>query len=470
MKRILSLLVIIFLALPTAVLAGTTQCAKYHVRMEGTCTPIAGYTYTEIVDMRKVGQSSGYNGKWQIDKFTQISTCPHPISPPIESVNRVDFGDGQWMICSAHTVGNMVTNICSGGQLYLDVLNNRVGSKKTGNWPGSITGKQMQIKFDPSNPNEPIITGEIRQPEKKKLTLSIVAPQDDKFAFNSNSPGVLEMEFTASVTPPEYENDIQWTVPEIQGSTLTVEPSSATGSHIKVTYKGLPQNNNEFGPKSVQAVVNVGGCTTQETKRIKVFYTRDAKNNPEGQVPNWLYYWKQTPAAKPRGQTVNIEYGGNTFGQCSHPKCPAQYTQGYAHCTIHVCDLKSKLGSDFHNRFPLLSISPPYHNGWATSKYIDTFATLVIHEFTHWQAYHNWRYGRTLPQINAADTDQDGVPDAAESQYLFDPEKFQTHFANHPELKDIGGDEEWLAYSSMSEIKFGTLDKYDWGKPGKNWP
>jgi hypothetical protein len=472
MKQTLFFSLLLLLVFPGAVLAGTTQCSKYHVRLEGTNTafPVAGHSYTEILEMHKVGQSSGYDGKWQIDRFTQINTYPHVIRPPVTWFDIVEFGDGQWAFCAAHTSGNVITNVCFGGEWYLDVLNNRVGSKKYGNWVGAIAGKQMKIKFDANNPLEPVITGEIRQPEKKKLTLNIVAPTEDKFEFNGNNPGYLEIEFKARVTPSEYERDVQWYIPKIAGSEYVVEPSDARGPHIKVTYKGLPADNSQFGPKSVQAMVNVGGCTTQETKQVKVFYLRDAKNNPEGQDPNWLYYWKQTPAAKPRGQTVNIEYGGTTFGACSHPKCAAQYTPNYAHCTIHVCDLKTKLGSNFKNRFPLLSIASPYHNGWATSKHIDTFATLVIHEFTHWQAYHNWKHGKTETQLHAEDSDKDGVPTSAEPSYDFDPDMFQTHFANHPDLKHIGGDEEWLAYSSMSEIELGSLDKYDWGKPGKNWP
>jgi hypothetical protein len=470
MKKAFFLLLVFFVMYPAAVMAGTTQCAKYHLRMEGTSSPLAGYTYTEIVEMHKVGQSSGYNGKWQIDRFTQINTYPHLIRPPVYTFNIVQFGDGQWMYSEAHSSGNVLTVVSFGGELYLDVLNNRIGSRKYGNWSGSITGKTAKFKFDPNNGNEPVITGEIRTPEKKKLTLSIVSPANDKFAFNWDNPGVMEMEFQAKVTPTEYEQDIQWTFPEIQGSTRTMDPPSGRGPHVRVTYKGLPEDNNEFGPKTVQAVVNVGGCQTEETRKVKVFYIRDAKNNPGGQDPNWLYYWKQTPAAKPRGQFVNIEYGGNTFGSCADPNVPAQYTPNYAHCTIHICDLRGKLGVDFATKFPLLSLNSPYHLGWSTSKHIDTFAVAVIHEFTHWQAWHNWRHGKTLAEMNAADTDQDGVPNSVEPSYDFDPDVFQTHFGNDPVLKNIGGDEEWLAYMSMSEITFGTLDKYDWGRPGKNWP
>ena len=469
MKKAFLLVLVIIVMYPLLVLAGTTQCSKYHLRMEGTSVPLEGYTYTEIVEMHKVGQAAGYDGKWQVDNLTQINTYPHQINPPVFVVNTVDFRDGQWMFCQTSSAGNVLTNVCFGGEYYLDVLNNRIGSRKHGNWPGKINGKQAKFQFDPNNRNEPVLTGEIRTPEKKKLTLSIVSPANDKFAFNWDNPGVMEMIFQAKVTPTQYEQDIQWTFPEIQGSTRTMDPPSGRGPHVKVTYKGLPEDNNEFGPKTVQAVVNVGGCQTEETRKVKLFYIRDAKNNPGGQVPNWLYYWKQTPAGKPRGQLVNIEWGGTTFGACANPNTLAQYTPNYAHATIHVCNL-NKLGVNFENTFPVLSLSSPYHIGWATSKHIDTFATAIIHEYVHWLAYHDWKHGKTNDQLHAEDSDEDGVPDSAEPGFGFDEEKFQTHFANHPQLKGIKGDEEWLAYMSMSEIKIGTLDQYDWGYPGKNWP
>jgi hypothetical protein len=469
MKRMLSLLIVMLFAFPAGVMAGKTQCAKYHVRLEGISN-LGSNSLQEIIEMHKVGQASGYNGKWQIDRITHINTHSHVIEPPIfEFPQKVNFGDGQYMNCRAFSNGNVITNICEGGNAYLDVVNNRVGKKNLGLWAGKITGKQMQYKIDPNNWNEPMLTGEIRKPGNTKLTLDIVFPVNQQFSFGDGSPGVLELDFEAKVTPAQYEQDVQWIVPEIKGSTLTVDPPNAKGSHIKVTYTGLPTDNNEFGAKTVEARVSLGGCQTQDLKFIKVFYLRDAMNNPEGKYPNWFYYYKQTPAAKPRGQLVNIEYGSNTFGLCTDPNVPAQYTPGYAHCTIHVCDL-TKLGPEFRLRYPKLILSQPYFNGWAESTYIDTFAVAIIHEYTHWLVYHNYRHGKPPAQIAAEDTDKDGLPDKVEPGYNLDPGKYLTHLLGHPTLGTIEGDEEWLAYSSMSEIKIGTLDKYDWGRPGKNWP
>jgi hypothetical protein len=42
--------------------------------------------------------------------------------------------------------------------------------------------------------------------------------------------------------------------------------------------------------------------------------------------------------------------------------------------------------------------------------------------------------------------------------------------STHPELHNIKGDEEWLAYMSMSEIPMGKYNIYDWARPGNQWP
>ena len=465
MKKILWLLFALAVWFPAPADAGSAQCARYQVRLEGTSSIMSGSTYTEILEMHKKGEASGYDGQWQVDRFTQITAYPWQINPPLATVNRVDFGHGNWMTCSAHCAGNVLTNVCSGGQFYLDVNSSRIGLNITGVWIGRIEGDTATIQFVAGSPT---IVGRIHQPEKRNLNLDII-PQDDRFVFDASIPGVLEMEFEARVNLSQYEDQVQWIIPEIEGSTCVLEPASAQGGKIKVTYKGLPEDNGQFGLKTIQAVVNAEGCRAEDSRQVKVFYSRDAKNNPDGRYPNWFYYWKQTPAARPRGQMVNIEYGGSTYDQCADPTCPAQFTPGAGHATIHVCDL-GRLGQDFQNRYPVLSLQPPYHLGWETSRHIDTFARAVIHEFVHWQCYHNFRYGRTLEQMKAADSDRDGLPDTAEPQFHFDPSVFQTHMAAHPELKKIGGDEEWLAYTSMSEIPMGIYNRYDWGKPGSQWP
>lgn len=85
------------------------------------------------------------------------------------------------------------------------------------------------------------------------------------------------------------------------------------------------------------------------------FYPRDAKNNPEGKYRNWFYYWKQTPAAKPLGQNVNIEFGGTDFDLCKGGHVVAIFKPDYLFKTIHVCDLTEKVGGDFKITIPLVN-------------------------------------------------------------------------------------------------------------------
>jgi hypothetical protein len=104
-----------------------------------------------------------------------------------------------------------------------------------------------------------------------------------------------------------------------------------------------------------------------------------------------------------------------------------------------------------------------------TVQNIDTFAAAVIHEYQHFLTDHNWYSKMTQQELSKVDKDQDGLPDDLEPGLNFDPTKFQTYFADHPALKNVGGDEEWMAYEAMRGYKTGTLDKYDWAHPGNQW-
>jgi len=125
--------------------------------------------------------------------------------------------------------------------------------------------------------------------------------------------------------------------------------------------------------------------------------------------------------------------------------------------TITVCDLNSICSADnnsvfgpFSFRFPLISrdLTNPdpaligKFNGWRTDKYIDLFASGLIHENKHRQIDYSWRSGYSLTQLSAMDGDWDGIQ----------------------------CDEEWLAYEQMGSYTPGTFDHLDWAYPGKNWP
>jgi hypothetical protein len=454
---------------PSGALAKTARCAQYQLVLEGDKKPIPGYDYKEIVEMHKAETSPGYDGRWQVDRIVQIIQCPTGGAALAYGPEVLDMGGGLWMMTKGQVIGNFIVVESWSGNFYLDVHKNKIGDRKSNTWQGSFLGRAATYRADPNNPLSPQLKGEVRTPPQTKLSVELTSPAVDRFAFDDSDEGVLEMEFTAKASPAEYEKDVEWDIPEIEGSTRTIEPASGKGSRLKIRFEGLPEQNSQFGPKTVTARLNVAGCVAEDSKTVRVFFARDAQNNPDGEFPNWFYYWKQTPAAKPRGQAINIEYGGTTVDKCRESNVPALFLPGQSHATIHVCSLK-KLGPDFPIKFPILTLTPPYFKGWVTSKHIDSFAAAIIHEHEHFQVEFQYRYGKSDAVIAAEDKDQDGLPDHAERGYNMDSKKYQTFMADDPEMKKIDGDEEWLAYKAMSEIRIGQFDQYDWAKPGKQWP
>lgn len=312
----------------------------------------------------------------------------------------------------------------------------------------------------------------------KKVKIQIVKPADkSKYIFTGDEPtGRLILELEAKTSPAGYENSIEWEIPELEGSQRIIQsafhPSTPKGARVEVLYKGLPLYVDSFGRKKFVAKVNVDGCVVEDAKEIMLFYPRDAKNNPEGKYPNWFYYWKQTPAAKPFGQNVNLEFGGTEFDLCKGEHVMAIYKPDYLYKSVHICNLTEKVGGNFEITIPLVSrrdSSTLSQKKLVSYTHIDTFAVLVMHEFTHFNHYHTWWFGKPVDYRGRMDKDGDGIPDHLEEGMGFNPNKFQTYWGEDEEFKNINGDEEFLAYESTYDYPAGKYDEYDWGKPGKNW-
>ncbi len=431
------------------------------------------YTYSEELTLKRVTYGRGYNGKWAVVRYVQKSVYPwilRGFPPPVEKVVPIK-GFGTFK-CRARAGSNILTNVCTGKNIYLDVYNNRVGHRASGRWTGHIKGNMMVFRFDPNNRLSPELRGRIGKGGKINYTLKIVPwNKTGRDLFNTERPGKLELRFRAEVNPPDYADAVVWHVPPIGDSKITVEPANRRGRNIKIIYTGLPSRNSAFGLKKIKAVLDIENCHAEDTSKIKIFYHRDVKNNPEGKYPNWFYYWKQTPCANPYGQNPTIEYGGSQFSYCNKRGVLALFSPGYAYKTIHVCDL-TKTGPKMRDRFPLISHKEDGtgadFDGWRITHYIDTFAVVVLHEFKHWQMYHAWKRGKSNAQLASEDRDRDGIPDRVEPGLGFNPLETQTYYALG-ELKGIGYDEEWLAYEEMRKHRVGSCNRYDWSYPGSQW-
>lgn len=320
--------------------------------------------------------------------------------------------------------------------------------------------------------------------DMRSVELIIVSPEDksrhvfsDEYLLSEHS-NKLTLELEARTVPERYADSVEWTVPEIEGSHRTIIPASTSstpkGRKLTVVYKGLPEDNNEFGKKTVRATLKLEhSCKIEKTREIQFFYPRDEKNNPGGKHPNWFYYWKQTPAARPFGQNVAIKYHceGIPIDKC---KClqsgvVGQYNPYHSdYKTINVCNLKANTADPdtFLIKLPAVKRSVPSTlsgRNFFSYTYIDTFAVVIMHEFTHFNNFHTfWPAGWK----ESEDHDKDDIPDRLESGMQFDPEVKQTYWPDF----DLNDDEEFLTLEATYDYQVGTYDKYDWAKPGKNWP
>jgi hypothetical protein len=301
------------------------------------------------------------------------------------------------------------------------------------------------------------------------VKLRIVSPdiKEFKYSYNDAKVGVLTMALVADVTPAKYLNNVVWQLPEMAGTIREVTPKNLKGPTVKVKYTLLPKKNSEFGPKVVTARVKTKTCSVKAKQVVKFYYFRDDQNNPDGNVPNWFYYWKQTPAGRPQGHQADIRYGKTDFLECSKPGVTGVYNSVVLPNSITICDL-TKFGPRMKLTYPKVERTVPAtlktkHK--ATTEGIDTFAVAVLHEFQHLKDYHAMK-----KDLDKPDGDGDGIPDFLEKSMGFDKTQFQTFFGNDPEFKKIGGDEEFMAYEAMFGYTPGIYDAYDWGLPGRNWP
>jgi hypothetical protein len=319
--------------------------------------------------------------------------------------------------------------------------------------------------------------------DMKSVKLIIVSPEDksrhvfsDEYLLSDHS-NKLTLELEARTIPERYADTVEWTVPEIEGSSRTITPASTSsipkGRKLNVVYKGLPEDNREFGRKTVKATLKVDSCKIEETREVQFFYPRDEKNNPEGKYPNWFYYWRQTPAARPFGQNVRIAYQCEGIPgkecKCLQRGVIGQYNPYYSgYKTINVCNLKTNTWDPdtFYVELPAVKRSIPSTlsgRNFFSYTYIDTFAVDVMHEYTHFNNFHTfWPQGWK----ESEDGDKDDIPDRLEKEMKFRPDMKQTYWRDI----DIGGDEELLTLEATYDYQVGTFDEYDWGKPGKNWP
>jgi len=316
-----------------------------------------------------------------------------------------------------------------------------------------------------------------------KPSLHIVRPQSGSrrvFGLDQEGKlaedGCIQMEAEAEVSPPELESQVSWEVSPTADATIAVEPQH--GRKVKITIKGMPRRNSDFGPRTLTA--RAGDAS--DSVKFNVFYRRDGEDHP-GQTAqstyNWFYYWSQTGAAQGHGDVILFD---RVCEQRPANETLLSYWNDEIPNRLFVCNL-TEVG------FTRDALTRP----GVTFTGIDTFATLIAHEWEHRRQWIEWwdrgrilpysectpaqkadpaGCDRTLDKEHACDCDADRVPDRLEQGLGLDPRRPMTHRppAGYDTTNFDYVDFHWVAYSVGDSWPIGSADQEDWSCPGKQCP
>ncbi len=273
-------------------------------------------------------------------------------------------------------------------------------------------------------------------------------PDADNLTFDEATPGKIEERAQIEVTPEDWGSDLLWTFPEIKASRLTTDPEDKQGWVVDFEYLNLPTENDAFGDRefAVEFQALKERCDSPEPKTFRILFPREAENNPDGDVPNWYYYWQQTRAAQGHRSSMTYDSGCEN----SEDSTVLGHFDGYIDPakarTIYICDLANV---SFNRTNPLT---------FRSFEGIDVFGSVVLHEWTHLENYWDWWGAGGYRE--ALDRDEDLIPDDREAAYGLDPL-----------LRDTLGlgfkDCEYPAYLQDNTWPVGAADKQDWADPGK---
>jgi hypothetical protein len=321
--------------------------------------------------------------------------------------------------------------------------------------------------------------------------------ENDELVYDLLTPAKVERLALLRVQPSFWEQDVDWSFHEIDGSDLEPRPDEMKGNNdFDVTYTKLPDKNSSFAFWDVEARfvterAKKAGCKDAKRK-VGYFFARDATNHggppgptdgkvvPKGPTPNWFHYWMQTKAragvpadfVRYRGQGPTCAY---TEVQTVKGKerrrtvadAYAVYWFGDRHITM--CDLAmpdlffigwNPLGADF------------------APEGIDLFGATILHEKQHHDDY--WRWWSTGYRTADDSPDEDHIPNQIE-KYVPVPSQVRTRRkcfdrkiqgpCFNPKLYDSFGykinDEHYLAWAAMYRWPMGSADREDWSCPGK---
>lgn len=294
-------------------------------------------------------------------------------------------------------------------------------------------------------PNPFGVGPEITEPNLDPVT-------DNHFVF-SYTPGQPWPDGDCNITPEAIcgcssEKWLNWSFPDISGCIKSVILGDSPYPNPTLTYSQLPVANAYFGNKTVTVVRDPDNCTDTVTVQLFFPVADDAVNHPgsgSGTKPNWVYYWRQTPASY------------STYEPTYWPALPipglTDYVSGAWHTYIGPTARSSEK-----------PVEGPQKD--TTFDGIDYYAYVWRHEARHANVLNTWfPNGPSGPDIYP-DIDDDDLPDAVESTLSaqqggpYDPSDENTY--NSPSTTDGHR----YVYFTQAQWTPGTADSKDWSSPG----
>jgi hypothetical protein len=307
--------------------------------------------------------------------------------------------------------------------LEMKGLGVRVSSEiKTTKWSANTWG--LQASDEPVKPHQPtVIRQEYDVPgsnfrarwtvlrECDTAYVHLVEPHGTQrqYKFDNANPGVLDVNFKASVTPSsagilkKMKDHVLFKMDPVGSSKMEWGPGNPNGKPTisgqfltaKLKFIGLPASNDGFGKKNVQLLVD---GTPAETAKVKVFFPKLATNHPGGgkNDPNWFYYWKE-------GHVCGIA-AGDSFDS-TKAGLWGGYSRPSQDSNVRLCHLAPFEGYGPKTYTSLTGFGSV--EGAGHGKGIKRVAEVLEHERHHIAIY---------ALHGPVDSDADGVPDGSEAK------------------------------------------------------
>jgi hypothetical protein len=272
-------------------------------------------------------------------------------------------------------------------------------------------------------------------------------PHDGRLTAPAEGERSLEGDLRATVLPDVHASQLEWTLPPFAGHEPHYDPDDRRGADLRFWFDApLPGDNAAWGPYQLEAAfveAAAQACEAVPARQVRLFFSRDAHNNPDGNVPNWFYYWQQTPAGQGHGAAMRYDPAEADWAAF----------RGYGNTWLADRIYLSNLFRDGE----LLLVNPL--TGQVTTG-IDAYAVVVRHEWQHLRDYAAWWGQRGYQQLTEDAGDRDKIPDALEPALGFNPKLFDT--------PGLGlGDAEYSAYRAEAGWRIGAANAQDWADPGK---